>query len=74
MPVLSVRSGRTGEEILAAIEEDPSITFIVIGAAPSADTHGKLVSWLAGQVAGKLNIPLVIVPGNLTDEQLADLT
>ncbi len=74
MPVLSVRSGRAGDEIIAAIDEDPSISFIVLGAAQDDDTHGKLVSWLASQVAGKLKIPLVIVPGDLSDEQLTDLT
>ncbi len=74
MPVLSVREGRTGDEILAAIEEDPSINFLVVGAAPPEPKRGKLISWLAGQLSGRLSVPLVIVPGNLSDEQLANLT
>ena len=74
IPVLNVRSGRAGDEILATIDEDPSISFAVIGAAPDEDSRSKLISWLASQVAGKLKVPLVIVPGNLSDEQLADLT
>ena len=74
MPVFTVRAGRIGDEILAAIEEDPTISFLVVGSAPPSAEHGKLISWLAGQLAGKLSIPLVIVPGNLTDEQLVNLT
>jgi nucleotide-binding universal stress UspA family protein len=74
MPVLSVREGRIGDEILAAIEEDPSIDFLVIGAAPPTEKRGTLISWLAGQISDSLAIPLVIVPGNLSDEQLANLT
>ncbi|MFQ5785638.1 MAG: universal stress protein [Alphaproteobacteria bacterium] len=74
MPVLTVREGRIGDEILAAIEEDPTISFLVVGAAPPGAKGGKLISWLAGQLAGRLSIPLVIVPGNITDEQLANLT
>ncbi|MFQ5958588.1 MAG: universal stress protein, partial [Alphaproteobacteria bacterium] len=74
MPVLNVREGRIGEEILAAIEEDPSISFLVVGATPPSAKRGKLISWLAGQLSGRLSIPLVIVPGNLSDEQLANLT
>ncbi len=74
MPVLSVREGELGEEILAAVEEDPTISFLVVGAAPPEAKRGKLISWLAGQLAGRLEVPLVIVPGNLTDEQLINLT
>jgi nucleotide-binding universal stress UspA family protein len=74
MPVFTVREGRIGNEILAAVEEDPTISFLVVGAAPLEAKRGKLISWLAGQLAGRLEIPLVIVPGNLTDEQLVNLT
>jgi len=73
-PAFTVREGRIGEEILAAVEEDPSIDFLVVGAAPATAKHGKLISFLAGQVAGGLTVPLVIVPGNLSDEQLVNLT
>ncbi len=74
MPSLVVREGHVGDEILAVIEEDPSINFLVVGAASPAGKHGKLISWLASQLAGRLTIPLVIVPGNLSDEQLAEIT
>jgi nucleotide-binding universal stress UspA family protein len=74
VPSLVVREGHIGDEILAAIEEDPSINFLVVGAASPAGKHGKLISWLASQLAGRLTIPLVIVPGNLSDEQLAEIT
>ena len=74
MPSLTVRDGHIGDEILAAVEEDPNISFLVVGAAPPPNKHGKLISWLAGNAAEKLNIPLVIVPGNLTDEQLINIT
>ena len=73
-PALHIREGRIGEEILAHIEEGESIDLLVVGAAPPDDGHGSLISWLAGQLAGRLNIPLVVVPGNLSDQQLRDLT
>ncbi len=73
MPELMVREGHIGDEILASVEEDPAISFLVVGAAPPAARHGKLISWLASHLAGRLGIPLVIVPGNLTDEQLANI-
>jgi nucleotide-binding universal stress UspA family protein len=73
-PALHIREGGIGEEILAHIEESESIDLLVVGAAPPDDGHGSLISWLAGQLAGRLNIPLVVVPGNLSDQQLRDLT
>jgi nucleotide-binding universal stress UspA family protein len=73
MPELNVREGRIGDEILAAVEEDQSINFLVVGAQPPDKKHGELISWLAGHLAGQLHIPLVIVPGNLTDEELVNL-
>lgn len=69
-----VREGPIGEQVLAQIDDDPSINLLVVGAAPPAAGKGSLISWLAGQLAGHLHIPLVIVPGDLTDEQLRDLT
>ena len=74
MPVFTVREGHIGEEILAAIEEDPTINFLVVGAAQPEAKRGSLISWLAGHLAGRLEIPLVIVPGNLSDDQLVNLT
>jgi nucleotide-binding universal stress UspA family protein len=74
MPEINVREGAIGEEILDQVDEDGNIDILVVGAVPGSEGHGKLVSWLAGQLAGKLNIPLVIVPSNLTDEQLRNLT
>ena len=73
-PVLHIREGGIGEEILAHIEESESVDLLVVGAAPPDDGHGSLISWLAGQLAGRLNIPLVVVPGNLSDQQLRNLT
>lgn len=73
-PRLHVREGRIGDEILKHVADDPTIDLLVVGAAPPDQGHGSLVSWLAGQLAGQLHIPLVVVPGNLTDRQLQDLT
>lgn len=73
-PSRHIREGHIGEEILAHIEEAKTIDLLVVGAAPPDEGHGSLISWLAGQLAGRLNIPLVVVPGNLSDQQLRDLT
>ena len=73
-PGTAVREGRIGDEILSHIAENEAINLLVVGAAPPDEGHGSLISWLAGQLAGQLNIPLVVVPGSLNDQQLQDLT
>ena len=73
-PSMAVREGAIGDEILSHVGENESINLLVVGAAPPDQGRGSLISWLAGQLAGQLNIPLVVVPGNLDDRQLQDLT
>lgn len=73
-PTLHVSEGEIGDAILGFLDQNQTINLLVVGAAPPDDGHGSLISWLAGQLAGRLKIPLVVVPGNLTDGQLRDLT
>lgn len=74
MPELVIREGRTKDELLALIAEDPSIRILVLAAAPGKDGPGPLVTALAGQMSGELQIPITVVPGTLSDEQIDDLT
>jgi len=69
-PEFQIRSGSIGAEILASIQEDGDIHALVVGASPPTARRGQLISWLAGQLAGLLEIPLLVVPGNLDDRQI----
>lgn len=73
-PRLHLKEGPIGEEILRHLATDPSINVLVVGAAPPETRRGSLISWLAGQLAGQLRIPLVIVPGTLSNAELQGLT
>jgi nucleotide-binding universal stress UspA family protein len=72
-PRALLREGEIGEEIVHAASEDPDLIVVVIGVAEQNNTRGSLASWLAGQLGSKLMTPLLMVPGNLTDEQLRNL-
>ena len=75
MPSLIVRQGVITEEIVAAIEEDADINMLVLGAAPDgSSTKHRVLTTLTGQMGNKIHIPLLIVPGDLTDKQIMDLT
>lgn len=70
VPVLYVREGTRRDELLNLIEEDPSISILVLGASTGPEGPGPLITYLAGKGAGRLKIPLTIVPGGLTKEQM----
>ena len=69
-----IREGYKAEEIVKLIEEDLDFGILVLGA--STDTEGPcpLVSSLAaGAKAGAFPIPVTIVPGNLTLQDIQGL-
>ncbi len=74
MPELVVREGLWSDEILKLIDEDPDIWVLVLAAAVGSEGPGPLVRTLADQLAGSMHIPVTVVPGNLTIEQIDAMT
>jgi nucleotide-binding universal stress UspA family protein len=68
-PECVIREGEPDEEILKLIEEDEDIAVLVLAAGVDTEGPGPLVSSL-GKIAGTFPIPIAIVPGQLTDEEL----
>ncbi|ROP90994.1 nucleotide-binding universal stress UspA family protein [Stella humosa] len=73
LPVVYIREGRRREALLELIDEDPSISILVLAASTSPDGPGPLISYLAGKYSHRLKVPVTIVPGSLTDAQIAAL-
>ena len=73
-PVLYVREGGPDDEIVKLIEEEPGISILVLGAGTDKKGPGPLVTSLAGKLSGRFPIPITIVPGNLSEEQIDALT
>jgi nucleotide-binding universal stress UspA family protein len=69
-PEQIIRIGDRAQAIFALIDEDEDISFLVLAAGSSKDGPGPLVSTLAGKAASTFPIPIVIVPGGLTDEEI----
>jgi nucleotide-binding universal stress UspA family protein len=74
MPVLYIREGKLREEVVKLIEEEDGISLLVLGAASGTDGPGPLVSYLVEKMAGKLRVPVTIVPGSLSEEEIALIT
>lgn len=66
-----IREGRPAEEIERQILEDRSIAILVLAASTSGEGPGPLVTAFVSRGAGSaLPIPLTIVPGRMTDEEI----
>jgi nucleotide-binding universal stress UspA family protein len=74
MPVIYIREGRRRDELLGLIDEEQSISILVLAASAATDGPGPLITALTGKYMQKLRIPLTVVPGTLTDAEIDALT
>jgi nucleotide-binding universal stress UspA family protein len=68
-PERVIREGDRSEEILKLIDEDEDIALLVLAAGTGSEGPGPLVGTL-GKTAGTFPIPIAVVPGHLSDEDL----
>jgi len=72
-PECVIREGVAAEEILKLIEEDEDIALLILAASSNTEGPGPLVASLA-KTAGTFPIPVAIVPGHLSDEDLESMS
>ena len=68
-----IREGVTAEEIVKLIDEDEDIGILVLAAGTGKEGPGPLVSHI-GKSAGTFPIPVAIIPGHLTDDDLGTMS
>ena len=72
-PEIIVRQGDPVAAVRGHIGTRQDVAALVLGAAPSGKP-GPLVAHFAGNDAGKLPVPVMIIPGGLNDDQLEMLS
>ncbi len=72
-PQRVIREGDRAQEMLNLIEEDEDIAALILAAGTGKDGPGPLVSSLSKN-AGTFPIPVAIVPGHLSDEDLDSMS
>ena len=70
LPVVHLRDGRRAEELLTLIDEEPSISILVLAAGTGSEGPGPLISQLVGRLSGRLRVPITVVPGRLSDHEI----
>ena len=74
MPLVYIREGVLHEQLMELIEQELDVSLLVLGAATGTDGPGPLVSYLVQKMASRLRIPVTVVPGSLTDEEIDAIT
>jgi nucleotide-binding universal stress UspA family protein len=74
VPEEVVREGIKAEQITKLIEEDEDVGLLVVGASKDPSGPGLLVSTLVGGgLAGTFPVPITVVPGHLSIEEILAL-
>lgn len=73
-PVLFAREGIPRDELLKVLGEEKSVSVLVLAASAGKKGPGPLVTALTGKMWKHVTIPMTIVPGGLSDEEIDALT
>ena len=65
-----MREGDIKDQLLTLIDEEHDVSLLVLGADTTSETAGPLITFLMARGASQCRVPITIVPGNLTNEQL----
>ena len=69
-PTLAVREGDRVDAVLEHIKSDPEIGVLVLGAGTDKGGPGPVVQALTGRRMAELRVPVTIVPGSMTKEDI----
>jgi len=73
-PVVHLREGDIGDELEKLLDEEESISVLVLAASTESSGPGPLISHLVGKGGARLRVPVTIVPGSLSDEKIIAIT
>lgn len=72
-PVLIIETGDTGGAIRRAVAEDAEIKILVLAASPGRNPGPLVQAVVRGEGPGERKLPVTIVPGDLSDEEIEAL-
>ena len=76
LPALSLREGETIAELKKLIDEEKNINVLVL--ASKSDENGKdpgpIITSLVSNEITNLRVPIMIVPGNFSEEHISQIT
>lgn len=74
MPIFFIREGKTREALIKLLDEEPSISILVLAAGVGRGGPGPIINHILGKGVGQLRVPVTVVPGSLDDAALIAIT
>ena len=74
VPILYIREGDRSEELYKLMDEEPSISILVLAAGTDKKGPGPIISYMMGKGVRQLRVPVTVVPGSLTREEIDAIT
>ena len=72
-PQILIEEGLKAEVVIRVLESDPIITKLILAGSVNPSGPGPLIEYFAGKGIEELDVPLVIVPGHLSEAQIEEL-
>lgn len=73
IPALYLEEGGRLEVIIEVINKDMNLKKLILGGATQGNSPGPLTAYFTGKGLAQLRVPLTIVPGNLTPDDIDNL-
>ena len=71
VPILYIREGARSEELCKSMGEEPSISILVLAAGTDKKGPGPNNIYMTGKGVRQLRVPVTLVPGALTREEMS---
>ncbi len=69
-PELVIREGEKAEQVIAQINEDKDVAILILGAGTTGSGPGPLVTHLVTRGVGELTVPITVVPGTMSKDDI----
>lgn len=73
-PIVHLREGDPKAEVIDLINSEPEISILVLGANVYDENTGPLINFLTTRGASQCRVPITIVPGHLSDEDIDNVS
>ncbi|PPR63250.1 MAG: hypothetical protein CFH10_00573 [Alphaproteobacteria bacterium MarineAlpha4_Bin2] len=74
IPILFIREGDRSEELFKLMAEEPSISILVLASGADNKGPGPIISYIMAKGVRQLHVPVTVVPGSLSEEEINAIT